>query len=576
MGYDDRGYITSETAYTNYGTAKTVNKTYTYDSIGRLTQAAIGDKTSTYTYDNVGNRLTKSDGTDSFVYTYNQFNQLTGTTKNSAFYASYTYDGRGNQTQELRRSLTVTINGTKHYYNTTTDYSYDLLNSMTGTDISTPKANHSGDVSYDDTTVSYEYNAQGRRVEKVDENETTKYYYTGSALLYTANATNWLTTENILDPGGKIVASQRFADQDPNTEDAYADKYYFYHFDKRGSVSAIIQPDGNMVKGYEYDEFGNLEGKGADDFLNEVTFTGSITDKSTGLQYMNARYYNPTTGRFLSQDTYSGNPYDPWTQHLYSYCGNNPASFVDPTGHRLIIADDEHGRPVVAPVTRPKVSSGSSSSPSGSTQSPSSGSSSSPSGGTPSNSGPKVTVTPEGENNDPLTGIENGLTTANWLLDNDQLTVINDALAVMHIYAGVTNMLSYIELAKISRRNHEQNYNQLRSIMLSDGPGAVLKAEENIQLYPVFIPKGCSATNYRSELGDMAIAGMLTDMSGTFGKGIDIMEIKAGTEGIGVAVNTIGLCAPPPYNIAYDQMNMMATGIGKSKYDIQMIWGSMK
>jgi len=167
----------------------------------------------------------------------------------------------------------------------------------------------------------------------ITTNITTKYYYTGSAVLYTANAANMLTTENILDPSGKIIASERFDDQDPNTVDTYADQYFFYHYDKLGSTTAIIQPDGDMVKGYEYDEFGNLESNGSSGFLNEVTFTGSMSDKSTGLQYMNSRYYNPTTGRLLSQDTYSGNPYDPWTQHLYSYCGNNPTSMTDPTGH---------------------------------------------------------------------------------------------------------------------------------------------------------------------------------------------------------------------------------------------------
>ena len=64
-----------------------------------------------------------------------------------------------------------------------------------------------------------------------------------------------------------------------------------------------------------------------------MTFTGSVYDKTTGLQYMNARFYQPATGRFLSQDTYSGNAYEPWTQHLYSYVGNNPTNMVDPTGH---------------------------------------------------------------------------------------------------------------------------------------------------------------------------------------------------------------------------------------------------
>ena len=87
-----------------------------------------------------------------------------------------------------------------------------------------------------------------------------------------------------------------------------------------------------MIKGYTYDEFGNLT-QDANSFLNEITYGGSVTDTSSGLQYMDSRYYEPSTGRFLTQDSYSGNPYDPWTQHLYSYCGNNPTSMIDPTGH---------------------------------------------------------------------------------------------------------------------------------------------------------------------------------------------------------------------------------------------------
>ena len=56
---------------------------------------------------------------------------------------------------------------------------------------------------------------------------------------------------------------------------------------------------------------------------------------------MNARYYEPETGRFLSQDSYTGNAYDPWTQHLYSYCGNNPTNMIDPTGHFFYIGKEQ-------------------------------------------------------------------------------------------------------------------------------------------------------------------------------------------------------------------------------------------
>ena len=82
MSYDKRGFITCETVFTSYDEAKTINKSYTYDSIGRLTTALEGAKTTNYTYDKIGNRLTMNDGTDSFTYSYNQFNFLTEIKKN--------------------------------------------------------------------------------------------------------------------------------------------------------------------------------------------------------------------------------------------------------------------------------------------------------------------------------------------------------------------------------------------------------------------------------------------------------------------------------------------------------------
>ena len=130
---------------------------------------------------------------------------------------------------------------------------------------------------------------------------------------------------------GTIGAGQQFEGQAETEQDPYADDYFFYRYDIRGSVTNIVDGEGAVVKSYDYDEFGVTTSTG-DAFFNEVTFTGSVADAS-GLLYMNARYYNPATARFLSQDTYTGSASDPWTQHLYAYCNNNPVNLVDPMGH---------------------------------------------------------------------------------------------------------------------------------------------------------------------------------------------------------------------------------------------------
>ena len=316
LTYDGNGNILTEAVTEAYSGSTTKTRTYQYDLGNRLISAAYDGTTTTYTYDAVGNRLTRQEGTETAeTYTYNYLNQLTRVQQGTAV-TTYTYDARGNQTQQVQTGTGVT---------TTTNYGYDLANRLTSTNIS------NNAVIPLSTSATYAYNAQGQRVTRVEDEVITHFYYTGSALLFTTVNEYVLQTQNILDPSGTIVASKRFEGQAETEQDPYADDYFFYRYDIRGSVTNIVDGAGSVVKSYDYDEFGVTTSTG-DTFFNEVTFTGSVADAS-GLLYMNARYYNPATARFLSQDSYTGSASDPWTQHLYAYCNNNPVNMVDPTGH---------------------------------------------------------------------------------------------------------------------------------------------------------------------------------------------------------------------------------------------------
>ena len=117
--------------------------------------------------------------------------------------------------------------------------------------------------------------------------------------------------------------------------------YFIINIDIRGSVTSIIRPDGTLVSGYIYDEFGNQKKTGDTDFINDATYTGAIFDQETNLVYMNARYYDSSSGRFIAQDTYKGAISNPQTQHLYSYPSNNPINYIDTTGYYTMSANED-------------------------------------------------------------------------------------------------------------------------------------------------------------------------------------------------------------------------------------------
>ena len=321
--YDKNSNITKKTQVNNYPKedADKVNETksYTYDTLGRLTKTVTTDhnkddktKTVTYTYDNVGNRLKEDDGTTTTSYTYNGLDQLQTATKEKGTAVDevrqYSYDANGNQTD---------VKNTKT--GQTESYTYDAENRLSKVSV-TDKDGKTAVIQQN------RYNGDGQRIQKVEGSKTTNYYYQDGVVSYTTDGDNSQTSQNLIGTDGNILATQRYGSDHTD--------YLLYNKDIQGSSTSLVKEDGSADATYRYTDFGETKINGDNKVENEVCYTGGIYDQRTGLYYLNARYYNPEDGRFVTEDTYRGETNEPDTQNLYAYCADNPVNYVDPSGHK--------------------------------------------------------------------------------------------------------------------------------------------------------------------------------------------------------------------------------------------------
>jgi len=108
----------------------------------------------------------------------------------------------------------------------------------------------------------------------------------------------------------------------------------FYGYDGHGSVRQLTNAAGAVTDSYDYDAFGNLINS-TGNTPNNYLFAGEQYDPALGMYYNRARYYNNSTGRFWSMDTYEGDPHSPLSLHKYLYAQDNAVSSVDPSGNQI-------------------------------------------------------------------------------------------------------------------------------------------------------------------------------------------------------------------------------------------------
>jgi RHS repeat-associated protein len=190
----------------------------------------------------------------------------------------------------------------------TTSYAWDFENRMTS--VTLPGSGG---------TVTFKYDPFGRRIYKSSPNGTSVFAYDGDNLVEETNSS------------GTVVA--RYEDAQ-NIDQPLAmlrlSTTSYYHVDGLGSVTSLRSSAGSIANTYTYDSYGKLTAS-TGSLVNPFRYTARESDPETGLYYYRARYYDPSTGRFLGEDLFKfdGAEQNP---NLYWYVRNSSTNVIDPLG----------------------------------------------------------------------------------------------------------------------------------------------------------------------------------------------------------------------------------------------------
>jgi RHS repeat-associated protein len=234
----------------------------------------------------------------------------------TTYTTTYSYDPNGDLTQS---SITDTKGGA-----TTTTYAYDYLNRLTGER-----------TTGDSATTTYAYDAFGNRVSQVVNGVTTLYpskFY--SITSTTTGATTKATSTEYIFSGDTLLATVDQPMVNGLATGTAATSYV--HPDNLGSTNVISNASGTLSTAKDYYPYVSVRIKTGSASLKR----GYIEqfEDSSGLSYLNARYYDGSRGQFLSQDPiFLGDPRkqiitDPQSLNSYSYSEGNPITKSDPSG----------------------------------------------------------------------------------------------------------------------------------------------------------------------------------------------------------------------------------------------------
>ena len=306
------------------------------------------------------------------LHTYNSNNNIIAVTDENGKRISYKYDGMGQLIRENNPYTNLTtvysydkggnITSAKEYAYTTAaelgtvkktnTYTYgdsnwkDKLTAYNGKTITYDKIGNP--LTYRDSlsfkwkngrqlaslqngssVINYTYNADGVRIGKSGSRAGT-FIVSGTQILREINSV--ATIDYLYDENGSPIGL------------TYKGKTYYYRKNLQGDIINITDSTGAKVVTYTYNAWGKLMSMTGNMELavnNPFRYRGYYYDVESGLYYLNSRYYDPQTGRFINAEpNVDYGKFDEGAglngYNVFAYCANNPVMFKDDSGEFVI------------------------------------------------------------------------------------------------------------------------------------------------------------------------------------------------------------------------------------------------